>query len=132
MLRRTEKEHCVKVLANIAFFAHLSLDSLRLLAQRLVRRRLEPAEMIFSEGEACDGLYVVEAGLVKLYKVSKDGREQVVATHGPGQTLSELPVIDGKGQPFSAAALVKSTLLFVSTETLETLSKTSQIAPNRS
>jgi CRP-like cAMP-binding protein len=121
MQRRTEKEHRLKALAKTPLFAQLSPESLRLLPQRLVRRHLEPGEMIFPEGQACDGLYVVEAGSVKLYKVSKDGREQVVATHGPGHTLSELPMIDGESHPFSAAALVKSTLLFIGTEALETV-----------
>ncbi len=121
MQRRTEKEHRLRAVAKIPLFAHLSPDSLHLLAQRLVRIHLEPGEVIFSEGQACEGLYVIEAGLVKLYKVSKDGREQVLATHGAGHTLSELPMIDGETHPFSAAALVKSTLLFVSRETLETL-----------
>ncbi len=121
MLQRTEKEHRVKALATIPFFAHLSSDSLRLLAPHLLRRHLEPGEMIFSEGQVCEGLYVLETGLVKLYKVSKDGREQIVATHGPGQTLSELPIVDRKSHPFSASALVKSTLLFISTRTLEIL-----------
>lgn len=102
-------------------FAHLSPESLRLLAERLVRRHLSPGEMVFAEGQACEGLYLIEAGLVKLYKVSKDGREQVLATHGPGQTLSELPMIDGERYPFSAVALVKSALLFISTEKLRIL-----------
>lgn len=102
-------------------FAYLSPESLRLLVDRLVRRRLEPGEMVFAEGQACEGLYLVEAGVVKLYKVSKDGREQVLATHGPGQTLSELPMIDGERYPFSAVALVKSVLLFISTDKLQIL-----------
>ncbi len=121
MQKRTEKEHRLKALARIPLFAHLAPESLHLLAQRVVRKHLEPGEIVFLEGQGCYGLYVVECGFVKLYKVSRDGREQVVATHGPGQTLSELPMIDGQSQPFSAAAVVKSTLLFVSKEILETL-----------
>lgn len=121
MQRRIEEKHRLRALAKIPLFAHLSPRTLHLLAQRVVRRHLEPGEVIFSEGQACEELHVVEAGLVKLYKVSKDGREQVLATHGPGQTLSELPMIDGESHPFSAAALVKSTLWVIGTKTLETL-----------
>ncbi len=121
MQRRTEKEDRLKALARIPLFAQLSPESLHFLSQRIVQRHLEPGEMIFAEGQACDGLYVVEAGLVKLYKVSKDGREQALATHGPGQTLSELSMIDGESHPFSAAALGESTLLFIGMETLQTV-----------
>src|SRR5512146_2324420 len=108
MQRRIEKRHRMNGLAKIPLFADLSPESLDVLTQRIVQQHLEPGEVIFSEGHTCQGLYVVEAGLVKLYKVSKDGREQVLATHGPGQTLSELPIIDGDSHPFSAAALVES------------------------
>jgi CRP/FNR family transcriptional regulator len=121
MQRQIEKRHRLRALAKIPLFAHLSPRSLHLLAQRVVRRHLEPGEVIFSEGQACEELYVVESGFVKLYKVSKDGREQVLTSHGPGQTLSELPMIDGDSHPFSAAALVKSTLWVIGTKTLETL-----------
>jgi CRP/FNR family transcriptional regulator len=121
MQRQIEKRRRLMALAKIPLFAHLSQRSLHLLAQRVVRRHLEPGEVIFSEGQACEELYVIEAGAVKLYKVSKDGREQVLGTHGPGQTLSELPMIDGDSHPFSAAALVKSTLWVIGTKTLETL-----------
>lgn len=121
MQRQIEKRHRLRALAKIPLFAHLSPRSLHLLAQRVVRRHLEPGEVIFSEGQACEELYVVESGFVKLYKVSKDGREQVLTSHGSGQTLSELPMIDGDSHPFSAAALVKSTLWVIGTKTLETL-----------
>ena len=118
MQRRTDKEHRLKALAKMPLFAHLSPESLRLLVERLVQKHFEPGEMVFSEGQACEGLFVVETGVVKLYKVSKDGREQILATHGTGQTLSELPMIDGERYPFSAVAFVKSVLLFISTEKL--------------
>lgn len=75
--------------------------------------QLEPAELLFIEGDVCKGLYVVKSGLLKLYKVSPDGREQVLATYGPGCTLSELPMIDGGTHPFCSAAFVLSEVLFI-------------------
>lgn len=55
----------------------------------------------------------MESGLLKLYKISPDGREQVLATYGPDYTLSELPMIDGGTHPFCSAAVVSSKVLFI-------------------
>ena len=46
--------------------------------------------------------------------MAASGREQVLAFEGPGSSIAELPVFDGGNYPASAAAVVESTLLFVS------------------
>lgn len=121
MPRRTEHDDRLRLLAEVPLLAKLPPESLRFLAQRVAHRQFQHGDMVFSEGQACDGLYIVESGSMKLYKVHKDGREQVLATHGPGDTLSELPIIDGGSHPCSAVALVKSTVLFIGRQTLESL-----------
>ena len=51
--------------------------------------------MVFSEGEPCAGLFVVESGSVRIFKSSAAGREQVLSIEGPGGSIAELPVFDG-------------------------------------
>jgi CRP/FNR family cyclic AMP-dependent transcriptional regulator len=101
------------LLQSVPLFTGLPERALDLLARQFVRIQLEPDELLFIEGDVCKGLYVVESGLLKLYKVSPDGREQVLATYGPGYTLSELPMIDGGTHPFCSAAVVLSKVLFI-------------------
>ena len=107
------QDGCLKLLESVPLFTGLSAGAVGFLARQCVRMQLEPDQILFIEGEACEGLYVVESGGLKLYKASPDGREQSLATYGPGCTLSELPMIDGGTYPFCSSAMVPSTVLFI-------------------
>ena len=100
-------------LKKAPLFADLSDNELNFLAARAVPRHCEAGRMIFSEGEPCAGLYVIESGAVKVFKVSPGGREQVLTIEGAGGSVAELPVFDGGAYPASAAALSASSLLLV-------------------
>ncbi len=103
----------VAALKKVALLADLDESDLQILAAAAVPRRYGPGEMVFSEGDPCEGLYVVESGLVKLFKVSASEREQVLTLEGPGASVAELPVFDGGNYPASASAEHASELLFI-------------------
>jgi len=104
----------IMALKKAPLFADLSDKELDFLAERAVLHPLEAGAPIFSEGEPCEGLYVVESGAVRIYKTSAGGREQVLAVEGPGGSVAELPVFDGGPYPASASALSKARVLFIS------------------
>lgn len=104
------------ILRKTPLFAELAEDELTSINQRVVSRKFNAGEMIFSEGDSCPGLWVIESGQVRIFKSSASGREQVLALEGPGSSVAELPVFDGGNYPASAAAVMDSTLLFVSKE----------------
>jgi CRP/FNR family transcriptional regulator len=108
-------------LAQAQLLSELSETELAFLVPRVVRRRFGVSELIFSEGDACPGLWVIESGLVKIFKSSASGREQVLAIDGPGHTIAELPVFDGGSYPASALAVRESVLLFVSRQDFQSL-----------
>ncbi len=103
-----------QTLAKVAIFSGLAEGELALLTQRAVPRRYAAGEIVFSEGEPCSGLYVVESGHARIFKSSANGREQVLSINGPGSSIAELPVFDGGNYPASVAAIDDATLLFVS------------------
>jgi CRP/FNR family transcriptional regulator, cyclic AMP receptor protein len=84
------------------------------LSRRTTTRRFAAGELLFSEGEACEGLYVVVSGRVRIFKTAANGREQILAIEGPGTSIAELPVFDGGAYPASAAAVQEAQLLFIS------------------
>ena len=110
-----------QTLAKVPIFSGLTEGELAFLAQRTVPRRYKNGEIVFSEGEPCAGLYVVEAGHVRIYKSSANGREQVLSVDGPGSSIAELPVFDGGNYPASVAAIDDATLLFVSKQDFQAL-----------
>jgi CRP/FNR family transcriptional regulator len=104
----------VEALNKVSLFADLSENELGALADRTARKSARAGEVIFHEGEPCEGLFVVETGAVKIFKTSASGREQVLTVEGPGGVVAELPVFDGGPYPASASAVRDSQLLFVS------------------
>lgn len=102
-------------------FAGLAPSELELLAQRAVRKLYSAGEMLFAEGEPCNGLYVVSRGRVRIFKTSSTGREQVLAVEGPGATVAELPVFDGGPYPASTITLDDTEIIFISRRDLHSL-----------
>ncbi|NDY71076.1 Crp/Fnr family transcriptional regulator [Desulfobacter hydrogenophilus] len=70
-------------------------------------------EIIFQEGDRAEGFYIVAAGKIKVFKMSFEGKEQILHIYGPGHTFGEVPVFQGKSFPASAMALELSTILFL-------------------
>jgi CRP/FNR family transcriptional regulator len=105
----------------VPIFAGLTEPELAFLAQRAVPRHFSAGETVFSEGEPCTGLYVVESGHVRIFKSSAGGREHVLSVEGPGSSVAELPVFDGGNYPASVSAIDEATLLFVSKQDFQSL-----------
>jgi CRP/FNR family transcriptional regulator len=70
-------------------------------------------EVIFLEGDPPKGLLVVREGAVKIYKTGDGGREQILEIEGPGRSVAELPLFDGRPYPAACAAVHDSVLLLV-------------------
>lgn len=102
------------VLQRAPLLSSLSPAELGLLAARTVRKLLSAGELIFSEGEPCEGLHIISRGKVRIFKTSVNGREQVLALNGAGESIAELPVFDGGPYPASAVAVEDTEIAFIS------------------
>jgi len=102
------------VLEKTPLLSGLSPSELQLLAARTVRKLFSAGELLFSEGEPCNGLHIIALGKVRIFKTSMSGREQVLALNGPGESVAELPVFDGGPYPASAVAIEDTEVAFVS------------------
>ena len=114
-------EPVISLLKRVPVFSTLSEQEFAFLGPRLVQRKFTTGEIIFGEGDPCAGLYVVQAGHVRIFKSSAGGREQVLTIDGPGSSIAELPVFDGGSYPASAQAVTDCTLVFVSKQDFQAL-----------
>lgn len=103
-----------KVLRAAPLFASLSDEEMRALCRRVTSKKCDRGEILFTEGDACRGLFVVGRGKIRIFKVSASGREQILSMEGPGSSFAELPVFDGGNYPASASASEDSEVLFIS------------------
>ena len=101
-----------KVLADTILFSGLSDDDLAKVADIAYLKTFNRGESIFFEGDEGNGFYMVVDGRVKIFKMSFDGKEQILHIFGPGEPFGEVPVFHGKPFPANALTLVKTTLLF--------------------
>ena len=102
-----------KVLAGIPYFRALAAADLRRVAARAVVRDLRRGEHLFEEGAPAEGLFVVMEGRVRLVRIARSGREQVLHSEGPGATLGEVPLLDGGGYVATAVATQPARLLYL-------------------
>jgi CRP-like cAMP-binding protein len=109
------------LLKGVPIFSSLNEKEFAFLSARVVQRKFRAGELIFGEGEPCVGLYVIEAGSVRIFKSSAGGREQVLSIDGAGGSIAELPVFDGGNYPASAQAITATTLLFFSKQDFHSL-----------
>lgn len=108
----------MQVLSAAPYFAELDETVLRALARAAIERRYASDEIVFLEGEPCAGLYVVQEGWLKSFKLSLDGREQVIRFVGPGEAFNELGVLAGTANQVSVAVLESATVWIVQRDVL--------------
>lgn len=111
--RSTGAVYAIDILNTIPLFSGLSRDHLDKLSGISRQLNFKRGETIFQEGDRGDGIYIVEAGKIKVFKLSFDGKEQILHIYGPGHTFGEVPVFQGKSFPASSMALEASTILFL-------------------
>ncbi|MCP4623635.1 MAG: Crp/Fnr family transcriptional regulator, partial [bacterium] len=84
--------------ANLAAIAHI--------------KSYKRGEMIFAEGDEGTGFYIVGQGKVKIFKLSPEGKEQILHIFSAGEPFGEVPVFSGHCYPAYAEALAKAEMLY--------------------
>ena len=107
-------EQAVALLGRTGLFADLDEASLARLAERSVERFYRKGQMVFNQGDPGESLFIVNAGLVKVFVSSEEGVEMVLVTLGPPETFGELSLIDEGVRSASAQTLERTSLLSLS------------------
>jgi len=113
----------IEQLASIPLFQGLPQDQLEDLVMIVADQSFRRGQIIFSEGDEGTGFYVVISGRVSIFKVSPEGKEQILHIFGPGEPFGEVPVFAGEHFPASAQPLEESRIFFFPRESLLELIK---------
>lgn len=114
----------VEQVAAIPFFEGLSQKQYDELARIAVDRSYKRGQVIFSEGDEGKGFYVLIEGKAKIFKLSPEGKEQILHVLGPGEPFGEAAVFAGQPFPAHAETLEKSRTLFFPRDAFIELIKT--------
>lgn len=111
------------LLRRIPYFAALPDNLLAALTEVAMERTFARGELVFLEGEPCAGLHIVGSGEVKVFKLSPQGREQILHRFVAGDTFNDVAVLDGGPNPASAGALTDATLWIIPRTQLKRLAE---------
>ena len=100
-------------LRQTPIFTGLSEDELDKIVPLIIKRKLKKNTVIFHENDPSSAFYLVKTGRIKIYKVSRDGREQVLSILGDGQIFGDVPTFDGRPYPATAATMADSEIYLI-------------------
>lgn len=99
---------------EINFFHGMTEEEIqRILKKSKNERFFSRGATIFREGEETDGIYIITEGLIKVYKMSADGREKTLAILTPGDILGEMALFDYSLRSATAEALQASSVIII-------------------
>ena len=102
-----------QLLAGSAFFVETPADVLALIAASGETKNLQRGDVLFSEGDAPESMYIVLSGRIAIAIGNQpiDGRESVLALMERGDLFGELALLDNGKRSAMARAIEPSSLL---------------------
>lgn len=98
--------------ASVMFHGLNETDILKI-KKFVLPRKFKRGETVFNQGDSSEGFYVVQTGAVKVYKLSAEGKEQVLHIVGPGENFAEATLFGDTTYPAYCEALKDSALLLL-------------------
>lgn len=121
----------LELLRSSPYFSGLSFAELEEINRFVFEKRYDREKIIIAEEEKAEALYFVASGVVKVFKTSVDGKEQILAIIRPEETFNEVPVFNGGLNPASAQAMVPVVVYGIKRGDIETILRTkAQVALN--
>lgn len=101
-----------EIIADFPVFSGLSSEQLLAVRNIAVEKKFNKGEIIFSEGDEGNGFYIIVEGMVKIFKVSPEGKEHILHIYETGKSFGEVPVFAGDHFPAMAEAIAATRVLF--------------------
>lgn len=112
-------------LRTIPLLSGLSERTLLQLRSVALRRTYAPGALILLGGDPCVAVFFIVSGQARIYRLSAQGRQQVLATLGPGQSFNTAPpFVPEASSPASVEAIGETTVLTLRKEDFLSLVRT--------
>jgi CRP-like cAMP-binding protein len=93
------------LIKSIPYFAGLDQAELDSIKEYFFEKKAARGEILVFEGEPADTLFFVVNGVVKVFKTSADGKEQILQIIRPGDSFNDVPVFTGDTNLANAEAM---------------------------
>ena len=108
----SSKNERSKFIRECPIFGGLAEEGIQKIASIASTKRFGPGELIFTEGSSAEGFYVVVSGKVKVYKLSLEGKEQILHMLSSCDALAEAALCADTAYPAYAESVTESELLY--------------------
>ena len=95
----------LEFLKSILYFSALDLAELESIRKVMFEKVADRAEMVLLEGESAENLYFVASGVVKVFKTSVEGKEQILSIVRPGESFNDVSIFDDGPNPASVRTM---------------------------
>ena len=103
----------VTFLSSMDLFSGIQQELLEPIVEQSSVQSLQRGDMLFSEGDEANDLYIVLEGRVAIANRSFDGRESVVALMESGDLFGEMPLFRPDGRSADARVLENSSVVVI-------------------
>lgn len=103
-----------QALREVSLFHHLPDNELAVLSRQVFVRQYGRNALIFAQGDAADGLYIIMQGHVSISRQNPEGDELIYGFYEPGEYFGELALFDNEPRAAGAVTMDECTLLFLS------------------
>lgn len=114
-----------ELLDETGLFEGMAWGELEVLGRHMAVHEADPGHLLFTEGEAGSGMFILVRGKIETFKDGEQG-QAVIAIDGSGKAIGEMALIDG--EPRSATCIVRETSLLL-TLTRDGFDKLSRMHP---
>lgn len=111
----------IELLKSSPYFTGLETYALKRISRLMVERRVEKGEIIWLEQDHAKMIYIVASGLIKLFKMSAEGKEQILRLVRPGDCFGHAGIFNGGSNPENAQAVAPAVLYGLIKRDMQTL-----------
>jgi CRP/FNR family transcriptional regulator len=118
-------------LSKLKYFAGVEMGRLAGLPQLFSKKSFIKGQTVVSEGDSQKNLHFVNSGVVKVFKTSSEGKEQIIKIVRPGESFNDVTVFSSGNSPYSAQALGNTIIFWIhKNDLMPVMEKNWKIAQN--
>lgn len=90
---------------KVPIFSILENEQLADVMGSIIRRKYKKGQIVFFEGDVSDKFYIINSGKIKIFKYTKEGKEQILYILSEGDFIGYLSLLKKGKFDFNAEAL---------------------------
>lgn len=108
---------------KVSIFSVLEPEQLGRLTEKITHKNFKKGQIIFFEGDVSDKLYVINKGKIKIFKYTREGKEQILYLLSEGDFVGDLSLFKKDEFKFNAEALEDSNICILTKDDFDGIIK---------